>query len=276
MPLLPLLFCLKEKEGDFLQLCTLASGSSGNSLVLTEGDTHLLVDAGISCRKITTRLKQVGLTVEELGAILITHTHADHIGGLTVLLKRCRAPVYATRQAGADLVRRVTSLEEGQLHIIQPGQPVWLGGVEVEAFSTPHDAPGSVGYRFSAQGKRVAVVTDLGYPAPEVMDALTDIDLALVEANYDVDWLRNGPYPYYLQERVGGTHGHLSNEACGQLAVSLARAGTSAFVLAHLSRENNTPERARTTVAGMLEAAGCANARLYVAPRDELSQVFVV
>lgn len=259
-----------------MELHTLASGSSGNCSLICCGDTRILVDAGISCRKIATRLAQLELRPGGLDAVLITHTHADHIGGLTVLLKKHPIPVYATRPAGEDLLRRVPSLNETLLHMLVPGQPFDLGGVEVLAFSTPHDAPGSVGYRFSAGGRRAAVVTDLGYLAPEVIQALDWVDLALIEANHDVDWLRTGPYPYYLQERVLGKYGHLSNEACGELAVQLARSGAATLVLGHLSRENNTPERARETVARMLERAGCPGVRLSVAPRDELSETFAV
>ena len=163
-------------------------------------------------------------------------------------------------------------LDSDMLAMYYPG----LGEISAQSFATPHDAPGSVGYLFSAGGKRAAVVTDLGYLAPTVSDALTQVDLALVEANHDVDWLRTGPYPYYLQERVLGKYGHLSNEACGELSVRLARSGASTLVLAHLSQENNTPQRAKETVSHMLESAGCGGVQLYVAPRDELSQAYCV
>lgn len=260
-----------------MQMHTLASGSSGNCELISYGESHVLVDAGISCRKITTRLGQLGLTLGELKGILVTHTHADHIGGLNVLLKRSPIPVYASPEAGRDLLRRVPNLLPGELlRPLYPGEPVALGEITVQAFATPHDAPGSVGYLFSAGGKRAAVVTDLGYLAPTVSDALHQVDMALVEANHDVDWLRTGPYPYYLQERVLGRYGHLSNEACGELSVQLAQSGTSLLVLAHLSRENNTPQRARETVSAMLRAAGCTGVRLCVAPRDELSETYAV
>lgn len=258
-----------------MQMHTLASGSSGNCTLLSHGESHVLVDAGISCRKITTRLGQLGLTPADLGGILVTHTHSDHICGLNVLLKRWPIPLYATPEAGRDLTQRVPNLAPGQLHTLCPGEGITLGEMAVRSFATPHDAPGSAGYLFTAGGKRAAVVTDLGYPAPTVLDALQQVDLALLEANYDVDWLRTGPYPYYLQERVMGRQGHLSNEACGELAVRLARSGTAALILAHLSRENNTPQRARETVAHMLERAGC-QVRLYVAPRDELSPAYSI
>lgn len=260
-----------------LQMYTLASGSSGNCELLSYGESHVLVDAGISCRKITNRLEQLGLTLRQLRAIVVTHAHGDHVNGLNVLLKRCPLPVYATPEAGAELLQKVPSLaQRALLRLLPVGESVTLGEITARPFATPHDAPGSAGYLFSAGGKRAAVVTDLGYLAPNVLDALQEVDLALIEANYDTDWLRSGPYPRCLQERVLGRQGHLSNDACGELAIRLARSGAAALVLAHLSRENNTPQRARETVAHQLDQAGCAHVRLYVAPRDELSPAYCV
>ncbi|MCD8383006.1 MAG: MBL fold metallo-hydrolase [Clostridiales bacterium] len=259
-----------------MQLYTLASGSSGNSTLCIQGNTCLLVDAGISCRKITTRLAQAGRSPEDLDGILVTHTHSDHISGLSILLKGRSVPVYATRAAGQMLLRRVPSLSPEGLYILEPGEEIAIGALTVCPFATPHDSPGSVGYRLSGGGRRAAVVTDLGWLSPEVLEALDGVDLALVEANHDVEWLRSGPYPPALQARILGDHGHLSNEMGGELAVRLARSGTGTLILAHLSRENNTPERARSVVSAMLERAGCRNTRLFVAPRDELDGPFEV
>lgn len=257
-----------------MQIHTLASGSSGNSTLITGGGSHVLLDAGISCRKITTRLTQAGVAPSELSGLLITHTHSDHVCGVAVLAKRLGLPIYLSGAAAEDLLRKCPTLEESMLHEVTPGTPFQVGNVTVCAFSTPHDAPGSMGYLFQADGTRAAVVTDLGYLSDAVVDALTDIDLAVVEANHDVDWLRTGPYPYYLQERVLGKYGHLSNELCGELAVRLAKTGASTLVLAHLSAENNTPERAWETVSSMLWNADCRTTQLFVAPRDELSQAY--
>ncbi|MCC8129759.1 MAG: MBL fold metallo-hydrolase [Clostridiales bacterium] len=257
-----------------MQLYTLASGSSGNSTLCIQGNTSLLVDAGISCRKITTRLAQTGRTPADLSGILVTHTHSDHISGLNILLKSRPIPVYATRAAGDELLRRIPSLPPEALYILEPGEEAVIGELTVRPFATPHDSPGSVGYRLSGGGRRAAVVTDLGWLAPEVLEALDGVDLALVEANHDVEWLRSGPYPPALQARILGDHGHLSNEMGGALAVRLARSGTGTLILGHLSKENNTPEKARSVVSAMLERAGCSHTRLYVAPRDALDGPF--
>lgn len=257
-----------------MRIHTLASGSSGNSTLISGGGSHVLLDAGISCRKITTRLQQAGVSPCDLSGLLITHTHSDHICGVTVLARRCRIPIYLSRAAAEDLMAKAPTLDEELIHIVQPGESFSVGTLTITPFSTPHDASGSMGYRFEAEGKRAAVVTDLGYLSDPVVEALADIDIALVEANHDVDWLRTGPYPYYLQERVLGKYGHLSNELCGQLAIHLARSGTRTLVLAHLSAENNSPQHAWERVSSMLWEADCRATRLFVAPRDELSEAY--
>ena len=145
-----------------LELCTLASGSSGNSLLVTDGRTHVLVDAGISCRRICTGLKELGVEPTELAGVLITHEHSDHISGLTTLTKQLRLPVYASPGTGRQLCYRIAFLEE-LLRPVAPGEGFSIGGLAIESFPTSHDAAESVGYALSAGGRKAAVVTDLGY-----------------------------------------------------------------------------------------------------------------
>ena len=253
---------------------TLASGSSGNALLLSHDGTHLLVDAGISCRRITTALRELGLALEDLAAIFITHTHSDHIAGLQTMLKRPIPSIWATEQTGRGLCYRLAGVEE-HLETIAPCQSVDLNGVSVTAVPTSHDAPGACGFRFDTANGSVGVLTDSGYITDEAADLLPGVDLAVLEANHDIETLRSGPYPYYLKQRILGTEGHLSNEASARFAVTLAESGASEIVLAHLSRENNTPAMARTAVETALSAAGLSPA-LSVAPRDTVSTAYVV
>ena len=141
-----------------LELCTLASGSSGNSLLVTDGRTHVLVDAGISCRRICTGLKELGVEPTELAGVLITHEHSDHISGLTTLTKQLRLPVYASPGTGRQLCYRIAFLEE-LLRPVVPGEGFSIGGLAIESFPTSHDAAESVGYALSAGGRKAAVVT---------------------------------------------------------------------------------------------------------------------
>lgn len=253
---------------------TLASGSSGNALVLSCGDVCLLVDAGISCRRIGAGLRELGLELADLTAVLITHTHTDHVSGLETLLKRTRVPVCAAAAAGRELALRLPAAA-GRLEALEPGRPFALGAVEVTAFPTAHDAPGACGFRFDTPGGAVGLMTDTGYVTEEAADVLPGVALAVLEANHDVETLRSGPYPYYLKRRILGNGGHLSNEDCARFAVTLAEHGAAEIVLAHLSRENNTPAMARRAVETALSAAGL-HPVLSVAPRDALGEAHVV
>ena len=238
-----------------LELCTLASGSSGNSLLVSDGRTHILVDAGISCRRITNSLKALGVDPRELTGVLITHEHTDHMAGLATLTKQLRLPVYASRGTGRQLCYRIAFLE-GLFHPVTPGEGFSVGGIAVESFSTPHDAAESTGFALSAGGRKAAVVTDLGYVTPEVLKGIRGADLLVCEANHDVEWLQSGPYPYYLKARILGDRGHLSNEAGAELAWTAVEGGARTVILAHLSHENNTPDLAYQAALGALVQAG--------------------
>ena len=186
-----------------LELCTLASGSSGNSLLVSDGRTHILVDAGISCRRITNSLKALGVDLRELTGVLITHEHTDHMAGLATLTKQLRLPVYASRGTGRQLCYRIAFLEE-LFHPVTPGEDFSVGGIDVESFPTSHDAAESTGYALSAGGRKAAVVTDLGYVTPEVERGIRGADLLVCEANHDVEWLQSGLYSYYLKAQDRG------------------------------------------------------------------------
>ena len=244
---------------------TLASGSSGNALAVLSGGTRILLDAGISCRRIAASLGELGLGPGDLDAILITHTHSDHISGLRTLLKRTDAPVWATARAGRELLYRLPELEDRLCQL----------ACTVTAAETSHDAPGSCGYRLDTADGSVGVLTDTGYVTDQAADLLSGVDLAVLEAYHDVETLRSGPYPYYLKKRILGLEGHLSNGDAGAFAALLAERGASEIVLAHLSRENNTPAMARTAVETALAAAGAAPV-LSVAPRDTLGPAHVL
>ena len=254
-----------------LKFTTLASGSSGNAAVISCGRTHILLDAGISARRITTGLKELGIAPEELTAILITHDHSDHISGLTVLTKKVKAPIYATAPTCRTIGEKAPCAAE-QLRPTPAGEELKIGEVWVRSFATSHDAPGSVGYSVSDGKKRLVLCTDLGFVTEEVARVVKGCDLLVCEANHDVDWVSTGPYPYYLKQRVLGDWGHLSNEAGAELALYAIRHGAKEILLAHLSAENNTPALARTVVEGCLRRAGVdlSAVRLSVAPRNEL------
>lgn len=247
-----------------MRLITFASGSGGNCALLTMGGVHLLLDAGISYRRICENLALSGLGPEALSAVLITHEHSDHIGGLATMMKHCSVPVCAPRTVANHLRYTIAGVEQC-LREIPVGEPVTLGPLTLRAFRTPHDTDESVGWRIE-DGEVFALATDMGCVTAEVEAGLLGADLALIEANHDEAMLRSGPYPAALKRRILSDRGHLSNDRCGALAAYLADHGTKQIVLGHLSRENNTPAAAFRTVRAAL---GSRETALYVAPAAE-------
>ena len=254
-----------------LEFCTLASGSRGNCALVSDGSTHLLLDAGISARRICQSLKVLGLEPQALSGVLITHGHTDHISGLATLIKQLRLPVYASEEAGAELCARTASVE-AVLHPFRAGGSFSVGGLEVQSFPTPHDAAGSVGYALTAGGCRMALCTDLGHLTPEVLAGIAGTELLIAESNHEEEWLWSGPYPYPLKRRILGKFGHLSNKLGAELACRAALEGAKGVILAHLSAENNTPARAYEAAAAALERQGVIpgeDLALSVAPRSD-------
>lgn len=243
-----------------MELRVFASGSSGNCLLLSSGSTHILIDAGISKRRIEQSLAQSGLSMREIGGVLITHEHSDHISGLKMLMKYYAVPVYAPRTVASRL-RGCLPEAEPYLRVIPVNEPFEIGGVSVTAFHTPHDTDESVGYRVEGGGV-FALATDMGHVTEEVFGALSGADTVLIESNHDEEMLRYGPYPVYLKRRILSDSGHLSNACCADLARKLALGGTRQIILGHLSRENNSPaiamSAARESTAGLPVELYCA------------------
>ena len=236
----------------------------------------MLIDAGISCRRIATALKELGVGLDDLSGVLITHEHADHVAGLATMMKNHSIPLYATAPT-LEAVRQRLPRIMGELIPVSPGERTEVGAMAVTPFATSHDAAASVGYAIAAGGRKMALATDLGFVSQAVCRGVAGADLLICETNHDVDWLRTGSYPYYLQQRILGDRGHLSNEAGAELAVWAAAQGTKSLILAHLSRENNTPARARQTVELRLRAYGLEPGRdvtVTVAGPDEPGPVF--
>lgn len=253
------------------RFCPLFSGSSGNSYYIGSANAGVLIDAGRSAKQLGNMLDHCGVDIKAIQALFITHEHSDHIKGLRVFASRFHLPVYASAGTLSAL------MQMGCLEGDFPVQEITPDGVEcagmlVQPFRTPHDCAESVGYRvFTADGRSAAVSTDLGYLTDTVRSALCGADLIAIESNHDVGMLRNGPYPYPLKRRILSRTGHLSNVDCADELYSLADRGTTRFVLAHLSAENNTPELAYQTSVCSLSLCGMKEGldyTLHVAPRE--------
>lgn len=244
-----------------MRVCVFASSSSGNCLLCSQDKTNILIDAGISARRISSALAQAGLSEGNIGGVLITHEHSDHIMGLKTLLKKHPIPLYAPHTVANRLVGMLPETAS-LMHIIPVGETFFVGELAVYAFRTSHDTDESVGYRIDC-GASFAVATDTGCVTEEMLSALCGVNTVLIEANHDVQRLCDGPYPLYLKRRILSDTGHLSNDSCAQLARKLASENTERIILGHLSRTNNTPELALSAVGSALSGL---NAELLCAP----------
>ena len=233
-----------------MRLCSIASGSSGNCIYVGSDDTHLLVDTGISKKKIEEGLKDLEIKGEELSGILVTHEHADHIQGLGVFCRKYEIPIYATKGTlqGITSCKSLGKMPEGLYHEIQADEEFALGDIRIHPFSISHDANEPTGYRFQNGEKRIAVATDLGKYDDYIVNNLKNLDALLLEANHDVHMLEVGPYPYPLKQRVLGDRGHLSNELSGRLLCDILHNHLKKVFLGHLSKENNYEKLAYETV----------------------------
>lgn len=249
-----------------MKYISFASGSSGNCALLCEGGTKLLIDAGISMRRIKACLSELGLGLTDLSGILVTHEHSDHIAGLDMLTKYTDIPVYTGGGTARALIRN-GKCRDRNIHIIEAEKRLLFEALELTAFETPHDAAESFGFVLTCRTGSLAVATDLGCVTPQVEKAALGCTAAVLEANHDVDMLCRGVYPKSLKTRILGNRGHLSNVTCGDFALRLAYSGTENILLAHLSHENNTPELAHNTVSARLGG----DFKLNVAPRDGFS-----
>ncbi len=261
-----------------MQFSTIASSSSGNSTLVSHGADYVLIDAGISCRRILAALAALGMDTDHLAGILVTHEHDDHISGLASLCRKAGVPVFAPQGVAAGIMKRFPDADI-PVNVISAGVPFTVGPFTIRAFHTSHDASESVGYRLTADGRSMALATDLGCVSEEVLQSLSGVNAAILEANHDVDMLKYGPYPSVLKKRIASDRGHLSNRVCGRLAGILYESGTRTFVLAHLSHENNTPELAQAAVETGLAKAGAVpgeNVFVYVAPPAHLGETVVV
>ncbi|MDO4564804.1 MAG: MBL fold metallo-hydrolase [Clostridia bacterium] len=239
-----------------MRICPLCSGSGGNASFIEAGDTRLLVDAGVSCRKLCALLEDIGVRPETLSAILITHEHIDHVRGAAVLSKRFGLPIFANRACHQAMYSQLSEVSRANIRVFESDEPFMFGQVEILPFSTPHDAAHSVGYRITHRDKSLTIMTDIGKIDERLLHRAAGCSLVLIEANHDVDMLMAGAYPYPLKQRILSPMGHLCNEDCARAAVELAKTGTRTFVLGHLSRENNYPPLALAAVRAELNEAG--------------------
>lgn len=293
-----------------LEICSIASSSSGNSYVVRSEEAVVLVDAGVTAKKIDEGLAKLKISYQDVDAILITHEHSDHINCLHTLVKRrpFAGRVYASYGTMQGVLSKGKNLAESAFDNVSAGDAVQIKDIKVNVFSLSHDTPQPTGYTFEKNGKKIAIVTDTGCVTEEIFASISGSDILVIEANHEKNLLLYGRYPYPLKQRILSDTGHLSNETCG---LTICRyltergeemqegifgeasiepgardagerdksRGIPEVVLAHLSKENNTPMQAMMTVSNILEENGFLvgeDLRLTVAPRDVLGEIFRV
>ena len=253
-----------------MRVCTLTSGSSGNSTYVSDGRTSVLIDAGLPGKRIEEQLDGIGVSGRDIDAIFVTHEHDDHITGVGVLARRFDIPVYANRATMEylDSMGKLNRIMPEKLIVFENNVSFICGTFVVKAFPIPHDAADPVGYRFTSGSVSVAISTDIGVITEDIRQGTLGCSVVLLEANHDVEMLRNGPYPYPLKKRILSDHGHLSNEVSASYACELAQNGTKTIILGHLSEENNRPELAFEAVTkGLKEKDLLDSCRVILAPR---------
>lgn len=234
--------------------CSLYSGSSGNSIFVSSGETKVLIDAGLPGKNIEKALNEINQNASELDAIFITHEHSDHIKGVGVLSRRYDIPIYANELTWKAMSSLIGNIKDHNIKVMSKNYTS-IKDMDIKSFPIPHDAVSAQGYSLYHNNKKVAIATDLGYYSDIVRNNIEDADVLLFESNHDVEMLKFGPYPYNLKRRILSDIGHLSNEDCGKaIADMIDGYKRKKVILGHLSKTNNYPELAYQTVVNILTA----------------------
>ncbi len=253
-------------------VASLASGSSGNALLIQAANAAVLVDCGIAVRTVTRMLNYLGVDLDQVQAILLTHEHSDHALSAGPLARRCQAPVVCTDGTRMALDAR---LDGAAVEVVPAGQRASIGPFDIMAFRVPHDAADPVGYRITAEGVSVGIAVDLGSWMTSIVEALRPCDLLVIEANHDRELLMSAPYPWPTRQRIFGPRGHLDNVQTGELLAQIGSDGRARDVwLAHLSEHANSPRRAVQQVDLVLQMAGVVSGlNLSALPRKSMPAV---
>lgn len=259
--------------------CSLYSGSSGNCLYVGTPKTNILIDAGLSGKKIVSSLKEIGIPPESIDALLITHEHGDHIKGAGIISRMFNIPIFANNNTWEAMAKSIGKVKEENIKVINVDKGFTIGDIDILPYSIPHDAIEPVGYCLGNKGKKISIATDIGHVNEYMINKIQGSNFMLLEANHDVEMLKFGPYPYPLKRRVLSDIGHLSNDDAGKAILNLFKDKPLNVMLGHLSKQNNYPELAYETVVSFLKQ-NCINigkdVNLDLASRDSISNFIEV
>lgn len=257
-----------------MKLCVLSSGSKGNAIYIEHASTALIIDQGLSHKELKRRMELRSIDINKVVSILVTHEHSDHISGVGVTSRALGIPVYATT-GSLECMKNIFNGSENSVPI-ESGIVFKVGAFDILPYSVSHDAKDPVQYRITAGKKTAAIATDIGYVSTLVTERIKDVDILVIESNYDLDMLKKGSYPWHLKQRIMGKHGHLSNRNAAELVFNLCRKKTPKVILAHLSEENNRPEIAESTIRELFEQYDQPLHSLCVASQFEPSPLFEI
>lgn len=252
-----------------MKVIVLSSGSKGNTTYIETQTTKILIDIGNTCKYITEKLSTIGVTLGEINAILITHTHTDHIKGLKTFTNNYSAPIYITEKMHPKIpyVKQYKYIESSSITIRD---------IKINIIKTSHDAEDSVGYIINNNDKSIVYITDTGYINKKYHPMLSNRDIYIMESNHDVEMLNNGPYPFPLRQRILSDKGHLSNHDSAKYIGDFIGPKTTNIVLAHLSHENNTPELAKETLLAKLQELNMTQIHIDIALQDQETEIIQV
>lgn len=261
-----------------LKCCSLFSGSTGNSFFVETEDTKILIDAGVSCKKIENALESLDVSIKDIDAVLLTHEHIDHTKSIGMLSKKYGTPIYSNSETWKALLDTNDNLSAADIHFFDNDKSFKLNDLKILPFSTPHDAANPCGFNIFKDDKKISIATDLGHMSDNIIKYLEKSNFLMLESNYDSNVLKYSSYPYLLKKRIAGPNGHLENCISGKTIAHLVNTGLEKALLIHLSKENNFPELAYKTVVEELQKQNIAenSISLNVAPRDLPSSLFQV
>lgn len=258
------------------KVCPLFSSSKGNSIYVGDDNSGILVDAGRSAKQIELALSENNINIKNIKGIFITHEHSDHVQGVKIFASRYNIKVFSSEGTIKALEEKEVLNGKFPFEIVNE-EGAEISGMYVKPFKTPHDCVDSVGYIINtADDKKAVIATDIGYVSDDIKNAIVGADVTVIESNHDIRMLQNGAYPYYLKKRILSDRGHLSNEACADILPFFVENGTTKFILAHLSQENNIPELAFETAICSLKSHNMNNNvdfQLHVAPVQNHGQL---
>lgn len=262
-----------------MEFCSIYSGSSGNCLYVGSDRTKILIDAGLSGKRIQEGLNTAGINPTDIDAIIITHEHDDHIKSAGILSRRFNIPIYANTNTWEAMINSLGSVAEENIKVFNGYSPFEIGDITVLPYEIPHDAAQPCGYNFVKGKAKLSIATDIGYASENIKNNIKDSDFIFLESNHDIEMLKVGPYPYPLKLRILGERGHLSNEAAGKAIVEILNSRIKKVMLGHLSKTNNYPELALRTVLSELEMNGIKDGKdvdIDIAYRDKVGRMQII